>query len=85
MPPEAPMRTLNLTAMALLVAGGLNWLLIGLFEFDLVSAILGGPPAGPHTIACRVIYIAVGLAALYGLLLFKPLADEAERLPHERV
>lgn len=77
------MRTLNLTAMALLVTGGLNWLLIGLFRIDLISALFGEGLAGSWV--CRVLHIVIGLAAVYGFLLFKPLADEAERLPHERV
>ncbi|MDX1577509.1 MAG: DUF378 domain-containing protein [Gemmatimonadota bacterium] len=46
-------------AWALLLAGGLNWGLIGLFGFNLVAATLG-PLA-------RFVYIGVGWAALYKL------------------
>lgn len=78
------MRTLNIIAMALLIIGGLNWLLVGLFSFDLVAAIFGGE-VGPRSGASRVIYVIVGLAALYGLTLFRPLTDVRDRLPHNRV
>ncbi len=47
-------------AMILIVVGGLNWLLFGAFRFDLVAAIFGGFSA-----IARVVYILVGLSALY--------------------
>ncbi len=47
------MRIINVIAMALLVIGGLNWLLVGLFSFDLVAAIFGGgcptPASSPQS------------------------------------
>lgn len=49
----------NKFARALLLAGGLNWLLIGLFGFNLVGAVFG-PLA-------RIVYLAVGWAAVYKL------------------
>jgi len=57
------MRKLNLLeilAVLLVIIGGLNWGLVGLFRFDLVAAILGS-----LSIWTRVIYVLVGLAALY--------------------
>jgi hypothetical protein len=45
---------------ALLVIGGLNWLLVGLAGWD-VGALFGGMSA----IVSRIIYILVGLAAIY--------------------
>jgi uncharacterized protein len=69
------MRTLNMIAMALLIIGGLNWLLVGLFSFDLVAAIFGGE-VGPRSGLSRLIYVIVGIAALYGLTLFKPLTSD---------
>lgn len=47
-------------AVVLVIIGGLNWLLVGLFRFDLVAAIFG-----PFSFLSRLIYILVGLAALY--------------------
>lgn len=47
-------------AFMLLVIGGLNWLLVGLFGFD-ISRFLGGM----DSTVSRVVYILVGLAAVY--------------------
>ena len=54
------MNTLDWIALILIVVGGLNWGLVGLFQFDLVEAILGSVP-----IAQRIVYILVGLSAIY--------------------
>jgi uncharacterized membrane protein YuzA (DUF378 family) len=48
--------------MLLLAIGGINWGLIGLFDFNLVSTLFGEMSA-----LTRVIYVAVGLSALYSL------------------
>lgn len=47
-------------ALILLIIGGLNWGLVGLFNFNLVDAIFGAA-----SIITRIIYILVGLAAIY--------------------
>jgi uncharacterized protein len=52
--------TLDIVALILVVIGGLNWGLIGLFNFDLVAAIFGDMSG-----FSRVIYTLVGLSALY--------------------
>ena len=57
------MRTLNTVTLILVIVGGLNWLLVGLAQFDLVAAIFG---AG--TPLARLIYIAVGLSAIWQLI-----------------
>lgn len=49
-------------AYLLLVIGGLNWGLIGAFNYNLVDKIFGYESA-----ISRIIYILVGLAAIYGL------------------
>ena len=54
------MSTLDWIALILIVVGGLNWGLVGLFQFDLVEVILGSVP-----IAQRIVYILVGLSAIY--------------------
>ena len=53
------MKNLHIAALILLVIGGLNWLLVGLFAWD-VGAIFGGQDA----LISRVIYILVGLSAI---------------------
>lgn len=57
------MKTLNLITLILTIVGGLNWGLIGLFEFDLVAALFG---AGSGL--SRTVYALVGLSALYQFL-----------------
>ncbi len=47
-------------AMILVVIGALNWLLVGLFSFDLVQAIFGD-----MTTLTRIVYDLVGLGGLY--------------------
>jgi len=54
------LKGIDLVAIVLVVIGGLNWGLVGLFNWDLVQAILGGVP-----ILARLVYILVGLAAAY--------------------
>jgi uncharacterized membrane protein YuzA (DUF378 family) len=60
------MRTLNLVTLLLIIIGGINWLLVGLFQFDLVAAIFGGQNAP----LSRIVYILVGLSALYQIIPF---------------
>lgn len=57
------MKSLTIIALVLLIIGGLNWLLVGLFRFDLVSAIFGGQEA----VLARVVYTIVGICAIYAL------------------
>jgi uncharacterized protein len=57
-----PMSALDWIAMVLLIVGGLNWGLVGLFQFDLVAAIFG-----EMSLLSRIVYIAVGLSALWSL------------------
>ncbi|EMF0424234.1 DUF378 domain-containing protein, partial [Enterococcus hirae] len=57
------MKTLDIIALTLLIVGGLNWLLVGLLEFDLVATIAGGST----TILAKAIYIIVGICAIYCL------------------
>lgn len=60
------MKVLNFIAIVLLIAGGLNWFLIGIFDINLVKIFFGH-----MTLTTRVLYILVGLSALYILLNFK--------------
>lgn len=55
------MKLLDRTALVILIIGGLNWLLVGLLEFDLVATIAGGS----DTLFAKIIYVLVGIAALY--------------------
>ncbi len=48
------------TALWLTIIGGLNWGLIGLFDFNLVAAVFGG-----GNLISRIVYILVGLSAVW--------------------
>lgn len=54
------LNTIDWIAYTLTIIGGLNWGLVGAFEFNLVAAIFG-----EQTILSRIIYILVGLSAVY--------------------
>ena len=66
---------LDRLALAIVLIGALNWLLIGLFDFNLVSSLFG-----VETFLTRTIYSIVGLAGLYSIsLLFReaePVKDQ---------
>jgi len=53
------MKTTQIIALILLIVGGLNWALVGLFNFDLVAAIFGD-----MSVLSRLVYVLVGLSAL---------------------
>lgn len=57
------MSILNVVTLALVIVGGLNWGLVGLFEFDLVAAIFG-----PGSALARIVYVVVGLSAAYQIV-----------------
>jgi uncharacterized membrane protein YuzA (DUF378 family) len=57
------MKALHMIAWILVIIGGLNWLLIGLFNLNVVT-YLG------DTLA-RIVYVLVGLSALYELFTHK--------------
>jgi uncharacterized membrane protein YuzA (DUF378 family) len=59
------MKALNITTLLLVIIGGLNWGLVGAFNFDLVASILGY-----DTAASNLVYVLVGLSALYQLVPF---------------
>jgi uncharacterized protein len=56
------MSAIDWVAMVLLIIGGLNWGLVGLFNFDLVATLFGQMSA-----LSRVVYVLVGLSALYSI------------------
>ena len=54
------MKFINILTLILLIVGGLNWGLVGLFSFDLVAALFG-----PGSALARLVYILVGLSAVW--------------------
>ncbi|MBE6563672.1 MAG: DUF378 domain-containing protein [Ruminococcaceae bacterium] len=66
---------LDRLALIIAIIGGINWGSIGLFKFDIVGWIFGGQDA----VVSRIIYVVVGLAALWCIsLLFRPRTEEIE-------
>jgi uncharacterized protein len=61
------MKTLDILSAVLVIVGALNWGLVGLFDFNLVTAIFG------INVLTRIIYILVGLAAIYEIIQYKGL------------
>jgi len=60
---EKAMKPLTLIPLILLIVGGLNWGLVGLFNWDLVAALFG---AG-STLA-RIVYVLVGVSAIWQMV-----------------
>lgn len=67
------MKALDITALVVLIIGGLNWLLVGLFRFDLVQFIFSAFGSAGEVIA-RIVYVLVGLSALYAIKFIKDIA-----------
>lgn len=56
------MKYIDIISIVLLLIGGLNWGLVGLFDFNLVTALFGTLP-----LLVKTIYGLVGLSAVYGI------------------
>lgn len=56
--------TLDWVAICLVIIGGLNWGLVGFFDYNLVSALFSRAP-----VIENIIYAAVGIASLYMIFL----------------
>lgn len=59
------MKLLDRTALTLTIIGSLNWLLIAIFDFNLVESIFGS-----ETTASNIVYIIIGLTALWTIKFF---------------
>ena len=70
-------RILDNILLALVIAGAVNWGLIGFFNFNLVAALFGS------TWISRVIYALVGLSGLYCLTMYGKIAAADTDLYHQ--
>jgi uncharacterized membrane protein YuzA (DUF378 family) len=74
------MRAINLITLILVIVGGLNWGLVGLLDFNLVAAIFGD-----QTPLSRIVYVLVGLSAVWQLIpLVRGFSDGETRAQHAR-
>ena len=64
------MKVLYYIALTLVIIGALNWLLIGLFEFDLVATLFG-----EMSLFSRVIYSLVGVGGIIPIGLYTKIND----------
>ena len=64
------MKVLYYIALTLVIIGAINWLLIGLFNFDLVATIFGA-----MSVMSRIIYVLVGIAGLISIGIYPRIND----------
>lgn len=64
------MKIINCIALTLVIIGALNWLLIGLINFNLVDTLFG-----EGSVLSKIIYIVVGVAGLWSIALYGKLSD----------
>lgn len=77
------MRTMNLLTLILVIVGALNWLLVGLFGFDLVASIFADG-YGTLSVLSRIVYVLVGLSGLWLLFTLLPRVSEEPRYGETR-
>lgn len=65
------MKVINGIVLALIVIGAINWGLIGLFNFNLVTYIFGDMQA-----ISRLVFALVGIAGIWSLTFFGKLSEE---------
>lgn len=64
------MKFLNYLVLTLVIIGALNWLLVGIFEFNLVESIFGG-----FSLVSRIIYALVGIAGIWAISFYNRIGD----------
>ena len=65
------MKIINSIALTLVIVGALNWLLVGLFEFNLVDALFGSLSA-----LTRIVYTLVGIAGIWCIALYGKICND---------
>ena len=64
------MKTLYYISLSLIIIGALNWLLIGILDFDLVATLFGN-----MSLLSRIIYILVGLGGIISFGIYTKIQD----------
>lgn len=67
------MKIVHYIALVLGIAGAINWGLVGLFHFNLVTMLFG-----IDTLLTRIIYVLIGISGIW-MLSFFPKIDASER------
>ena len=63
------MKILNYIVLTLVIVGALNWLLIGLFEFNLVDSLFG-----ESSVLSRIVYVLVGISGIWSIAFYNKIA-----------
>ena len=69
---------MNIVALILMIVGALNWLLVGVFKFNLVTWIFGA-----SSVVTAILYILVGLGGIWGIVMLFQRNVRKTELMHE--
>ena len=69
------MKWLDNTALVIVIIGAVNWLLVGIFQFDLVAFLFGN-----LSWLSRIIYTLDGLCGLYLISFFGRIGNSASHV-----
>jgi uncharacterized membrane protein YuzA (DUF378 family) len=75
------MRAMNLITLILVIIGGLNWLSMGLADYNILGALFGGA----EDAVSRVAYVIIGLSAIWQLMPFVQSFTESEVMAERHV
>ncbi len=64
------MKAISYIALTLVIIGALNWLLIGIFDFNIVDTIFG-----VKSVLSRIIYTLVGISGIWSIAFYSKLSD----------
>ena len=72
------MKVVEIIALILNIIGGINWGLVGLFDYNLVDSLFG-----EGSVIAKVIYVLVGISALFAITTVVKLAKKTDQYqPH---
>ena len=64
------MKFLNCFVLTLVIIGSLNWLLVGIFDFNLVETLFNG-----FSVVSRILYTLVGIAGIWAISFYNRISD----------
>ena len=64
------MKFLNCLVLTLVIIGSLNWLLVGIFDFNLVETLFNG-----FSVVSRILYTLVGIAGIWVISFYNRISD----------
>ncbi|MBP6924939.1 DUF378 domain-containing protein [Candidatus Saccharibacteria bacterium] len=68
------MKVVEIIALILNIIGGINWGLVGLFDYNLVDSLFG-----EGSVIAKVIYVLVGISALFAITTVVKLAKKTDQ------